>query len=125
HRVAPGTIRPEKPPRAAFAASHSSCKATWSAANALTERRRRWIQPPKQKNWTVLDSNQWPPLCQSGALPTAPTVLKECILARLKRVRKPRNKQAAPRFELGNRGFADLRLTTWLCRHSHRLSGGA
>ena len=24
--------------------------------------------------------------------------------------------EAAPRFELGNRGFADLCLTTWLCR---------
>ena len=26
------------------------------------------------------------------------------------------NLEAAPRFELGNRGFADLCLTTWLCR---------
>jgi hypothetical protein len=26
-----------------------------------------------KKIWAVLDSNQWPPLCQSGALPTAPT----------------------------------------------------
>ena len=24
--------------------------------------------------------------------------------------------EAAPRFELGNKGFADLCLTTWLCR---------
>ncbi|VBB06289.1 Hypothetical protein LUCI_1517 [Lucifera butyrica] len=28
------------------------------------------------------------------------------------------NLEAAPRFELGNKGFADLCLTTWLCRHS-------
>jgi hypothetical protein len=28
--------------------------------------------------------------------------------------------EAAPRFELGNRGFADLCLTTWLCRHMER-----
>jgi hypothetical protein len=27
-------------------------------------------------------------------------------------------KKAAPRFELGNKGFAILCLTTWLCRHS-------
>lgn len=26
------------------------------------------------------------------------------------------NKKAAPRFELGDGGFADLCLTTWLCR---------
>jgi hypothetical protein len=25
--------------------------------------------------------------------------------------------EATPRFELGNKGFADLCLTTWLCRH--------
>ena len=25
--------------------------------------------------------------------------------------------EAAPRFELGNKGFAVLCLTTWLCRH--------
>ena len=25
--------------------------------------------------------------------------------------------EAAPRFELGDKGFADLCLTTWLCRH--------
>ncbi len=25
--------------------------------------------------------------------------------------------EAAPRFELGNKGFADLCLTTWRCRH--------
>ncbi len=28
--------------------------------------------------------------------------------------------EAAPRFELGNKGFADLCLTTWLCRHMER-----
>ena len=27
--------------------------------------------------------------------------------------------EATPRFELGNKGFADLCLTTWLCRHIH------
>ena len=26
--------------------------------------------------------------------------------------------EATPRFELGNKGFADLCLTTWLFRHS-------
>ena len=26
--------------------------------------------------------------------------------------------EAAPRIELGNKGFADLCLTAWLCRHS-------
>ena len=26
--------------------------------------------------------------------------------------------EATPRFELGNKGFADLCLTTWLCRHN-------
>ena len=28
--------------------------------------------------------------------------------------------EATPRFELGNKGFADLCLTTWLCRHMYR-----
>lgn len=28
-----------------------------------------------------------------------------------------RSLEATPRFELGNKGFADLCLTTWLCRH--------
>ena len=27
------------------------------------------------------------------------------------------NMEAAPRIELGNKGFADLCLTAWLCRH--------
>ncbi len=27
--------------------------------------------------------------------------------------------EAAPRFELGNKGFADLCLTTWLCRQKY------
>ena len=27
--------------------------------------------------------------------------------------------EAAPRFELGDKGFADLCLTTWLCRHNY------
>jgi hypothetical protein len=26
--------------------------------------------------------------------------------------------EAAPRFELGDKGFADLCLTTWLCRQT-------
>ena len=31
--------------------------------------------------------------------------------------------EAAPRFELGNKGFADLCLTTWLCRLEDKWSG--
>ena len=31
--------------------------------------------------------------------------------------------EATPRFELGNQGFADPRLTTWLCRHMERATG--
>ena len=30
----------------------------------------------------------------------------------------PANVEAAPRIELGNKGFADLCLTAWLCRHN-------
>ncbi|MDF2564965.1 MAG: hypothetical protein K0Q53_1360 [Massilibacillus sp.] len=30
----------------------------------------------------------------------------------------PYELEATPRFELGNRGFADLCLTTWLCRQT-------
>ncbi len=33
--------------------------------------------------------------------------------------RKSLMMEATPRFELGNKGFADLCLTTWLCRHIH------
>ena len=29
--------------------------------------------------------------------------------------------EAAPRFELGSKGFADLCLTTWLCRLNYYL----
>ncbi len=32
--------------------------------------------------------------------------------------------KAAPRFELGNRGFADLCLTTWLCRPTMLYAAG-
>ncbi len=38
------------------------------------------------------------------------------ILTRLRRKLKRERKKAAPRFELGDKGFADLCLTTWLCR---------
>ena len=31
----------------------------------------------------------------------------------------PYELEAAPRLELGNRGFADLCLTTWLCRQKN------
>ena len=30
--------------------------------------------------------------------------------------------EATPRFELGNQGFADPCLTTWLCRHMERTT---
>ena len=30
--------------------------------------------------------------------------------------------EATPRLELGNKGFADLCLTTWLCRRMERVT---
>ena len=46
------------------------------------------------------------------------------VTTTLTKIKKPYNLcgcrdsslEATPRFELGNRGFADLCLTTWLCR---------
>ncbi len=46
-----------------------------------------------------------------------------CLEMQIQKTKKPLKLQsfkglmeATPRFELGNKGFADLCLTTWLCR---------
>ncbi len=48
---------------------------------------------------------------------------KYSLLTRHKKARRPPGGfclEATPRVELGNRGFADLGLTTWLCRRTKR-----
>jgi hypothetical protein len=77
-----------------------------------------------------------------GLEPMAPTMSKWCatncanrpyralILTRPHHLAKKtaadcKKIKAAPRFELGDKGFADLCLTTWLCRQTRRPGANA
>ena len=64
---------------------------------------RFWCRGPESNRYESLDSRDFKSLASASSATPA------CEFDKV---------EAAPRFELGGQDLADLRLTTWLCRHT-------